>query len=222
SIATKWAAKVAPHFDFLKEHGFSRVNTDDSSFWSIWAQYSSDRAAVRISQSNEFRRAEVDLIRLTDGVVPPYPIWITSERIDWTLLDNVVEARLPSRIKESLSMAGLDAKRLDAQLAFWAQTLQDVAADFLAGDFAALDEAAEIVRERVREHPQQIVTWLPEDSPPDADEAALRDAAASVPPEVGVSVRRYRRGAEARQPATRLPAGLSSPRRRRWFGRPSK
>lgn len=189
----KWAAKVEPHFGFLVDHGFGQVETDDSSFWSIWVQYASGRAAVRISLSNEFRRAEVQLIRLVDGQVPPYPIWITSDRIDWVLLDTVLEARKPSRLAETRSMTGLDGKRLDEQLAFWAEILRAVAPDFLGGDFAAMDETAEIVRARVREHPQQIVTWLPEDAAPGADEAALHDSAATVPPEVEVSVRRYRR-----------------------------
>lgn len=200
--ARQWAAKAEPHFGFLVAHGFDRVETDDSSFWSIWVQYASDRAAVQISQSNEFRRAEVHLIRLVEGKVPAYPIWITSDRIDWMLLDTVLEARMPSRLPEAHSMTGLSAKDLDKQLAFWSEILRSVAPDFLAGQFAAMDEGAEIIRARVREHPQQITTWLPDDAPPEADQAARRESAATVPPEVAVRVRRYRRGsAKADGPA---------------------
>jgi hypothetical protein len=178
---------------FLINHGFTNVTTDDSSFWSLWVQYASGGAAVRISKSNEFRRSEVQLIRLVDGEVPPYPIWIGSDRIDWILLDNVLEARRADLQHAALLMTGLQDREIDAQLAFWADSLRDVCPDFLAGDFAAIDEAGAIIRARVREHPQEIVAWLPEDAPTGADASALRDMAATVPPEVGVRVRRYRR-----------------------------
>jgi len=52
------------------------------------------------------------LIRLVSGQVPPYPIWITDDRIDWTLLDNVVEARAPDLMDEVRKQAGLKAPEL--------------------------------------------------------------------------------------------------------------
>lgn len=191
--ADAWAKTVGPHMSFLIGHGFSRVTTDDSSFWSLWVQYASDDAAVRISKSNEFRRSEVHLIRLVDAKVPPYPIWITADRIDWTLLDNVLEARRPALMQAALPMAGLQDRDIELQLAFWANALREACPDFLAGDLAAIDEAGEIVRGRVREHPQEIVAWLPEDAPDGADASAAREMADTVPPDVAVRVRRYRR-----------------------------
>ena len=44
--------------------------------------------------------------------MPPYPIWITDDRIDWTLLDNVVEARAPDLMDEVRKQAGLKAPEL--------------------------------------------------------------------------------------------------------------
>lgn len=191
--AAKWLKAVDPYFGFLTGQGFGSRDLDDSSFWSIWAQYRSETSAIRISKSNEFVRAEVHLIRLVNGEVPPYPIWITDDRIDWTLLDNVVEARQPDLMREVTRLRGLKPSELDEQLHFWAQVLRDVAGDFLAGDFAPLDEAGAIVRARVADSPQSVQVWLPDDAPhgADADEAAA--VAATVPPEVTVSVRRYRR-----------------------------
>ena len=55
--AGKWLTKVDPHFGFLADMGFGNRDVDDSSFWSIWVQYRSDTAAVRISKSNEFVRS---------------------------------------------------------------------------------------------------------------------------------------------------------------------
>ena len=87
--------------------GFSTADTDASSWWGTWVQYRSDRAAIRISRSIEFDRADIQLIRLVDGVVPPYPIWITDARIDWTLLDNVVEVRRQDLLAQAATLKGL-------------------------------------------------------------------------------------------------------------------
>jgi hypothetical protein len=167
--AAKWLKTVEPHFGFLADIGFASREVDDSSFWSVWVQYRSETSAVRISKSNEFVRSEVHLIRLVDAQVPPYPIWITDDRIDWVLLDNVVEARSPELMNELRKQTGLKPSQLDQQLQFWAQLLRDVAGDFLAGDFAPLDQAATVIRSRVAENPQSVQLWLPDDAPEGAE-----------------------------------------------------
>ena len=167
---------------------------DDSSFWSLWVQFRSATAAIRVSKSNEFNRAEVELIRLVDGQVPPYPIWITDDRIDWVLLDNVVKVRQPHLMAEVAGHTGLGTAQVDEQLRFWAQVLRDVAGDFLGGDFAPLDEAAVFIRSQVAAHPQQVQVWIPSDAPPEADAKRADEVRGTVPPTVGVSVRRYPRG----------------------------
>jgi len=192
--AAKWLRQVVPHFGFLSGLGFTAIDLDDSSFWSTWVQYRSDNSAVRIELSREFVRSEVYLIRLMNGEVPAYPIWITDERIDWALLDNVVEVRQPSLMTDVRKQRGLTSDELDGQLQFWAHTLRDVAGDFVAGDFAPLDEAATLIRSRVAEHPQRVQVWLPEEAPQSAEDQEISAVRAQVPPNVGVSVRRYRRG----------------------------
>jgi len=133
------------------------------------------------------------LIRLVNGQVPAYAIWITEDRIDWTLLDNVIESREPDLMSEVRKQTGLEPSALDEQLRFWARVLREVAGDFLAGDFAPLDEAGSLTRSRVADNPQGAQVWLPEDAPPGADAQEASAVAATVPPNVGVSVRRYRR-----------------------------
>lgn len=192
--AAKWRKQVEPHFGFLAQSGFGGVEVDDSSFWSLWVQYRSEASAVRISKSNEFIRSEVHLIRLVDGEVPPCPIWITDDRIDWTVLDNVVEARRPDLLDEVAKQTGLKASQLDDQLAFWARTLRDVAQDFLDGSFAPLDEAGALVRGRVETNQQQVKVWMPSDAPPGAEVEQAEQVQWTVPPNVGVTVRRYRHG----------------------------
>lgn len=192
--ATKWLKTVDLHFGFLTDMGFAHRDVDDSSFWSIWVQYRSATSAVRISKSNEFARSEVQLIRLVNGQVPAYPIWITDDRIDWTLLDNVIESREPNLMSEVSKLTGLKTADLDEQLRFWARALREVAGDFLTGGFAPLDEAASLIRSRVADNPQSVQVWLPEDAPDTAEAQEASAVAATLPPNVGVSVRRYRRG----------------------------
>ncbi len=193
SRASEWRELVEPHFGFLTDLGFTSVEVDESSFWSLWVQYRSGTSAVRISKSNEFIRCEVELIRLVDGQVPPYPIWITADRIDWALLDTVLEVRAPELMRR-IPPGGLKPSELDNQLRFWSQALRDWAADFLAGGFGPIDDAAGLVRARVAEQPQQVQVWIPDTAPAGAEADAAARAQADVPPNIGVTVRRYRRG----------------------------
>lgn len=191
--ASKWLQQVEPHFGFLREHGFTRVATDDSSFWSFRVRYASPHAAVQVAKSNEFTRVEVSLIRLVDGDVPPYPIWITSDRVDHALLDTVLEVRDKALLREAARMGGLVPEDVERQLSFWAATLREVAPEFLEGDLSAIDEAEAVVRQRVAEHPQQLTTWLPHDAPATAEAEELAQMTDQVPEGVTIKVRRYRR-----------------------------
>jgi hypothetical protein len=192
--ATKWRNRVEAHFLFVADYGFTTVDVDDSSFWSLYTQFRSSTAAIRVSRSIEFQRCEVELIRLDAGQVPSYPIWITEDRIDWALLDSVVEVRRPELMPEVKSHIGLRPAQIEAQLAFWAEVLRAVAGDFLAGDFAAIDEAAALSRRRVAEHPQEMTVWIPPDSPEGSELDQAVESRNSVPAEVNISVRRYRQG----------------------------
>lgn len=187
----RWARRVEPHFSYLIDHGFTQITTDDTSHWSLWVRYASQHAAVQIAHSNEFGRVEVELIRLVDGEVPPYSIWITSKKIDWALLDTILEVRDPKALERARLLSGLDTDDLERQLTFWAQTLRRVAPDFLQGSMAALDEAEQVVRRRVAEQPQEVVAWIPADTPPTAEAEKRAELEATVPDEVTVRVRRY-------------------------------
>ena len=93
------------------------MTADDSSGWVTSVQYASDLSAVRISRNIEYNRAEVQLIRLRDRAVPPYPIRVTSDEVYWTLLDNVVQGRLPELYKSVAALKGLADEDVERQLA---------------------------------------------------------------------------------------------------------
>lgn len=201
----KWQRAVSPYFDFLLEHGFT---PDPKAGYSEWygtaAVYRSRVSAVQVTWSLEFDRVEVELVRLVDGQFPDYQVFFSeSAPVNRTLLDNVVVARAPDRVNEIQEATGLKKAAVERQLALWSQLLRDVAADFLAGQQTAFDEAKAVIRERVREHPQRVVVWLPDTAPPEEDSRALQERRAQVPPEVEVVVRRYRR---PRGPAAKAKA----------------
>lgn len=107
-----WRKMVAPHFDFVMEHGFKpagvHIGVMDTS-----CSYRSSSAEICITRSIESGRAKVSLIRLVDGEVPPYPIWVTSEPLNHTLLDNVLEARRSPLLEDSKRLSGVDDVALD-------------------------------------------------------------------------------------------------------------
>jgi hypothetical protein len=138
------------------------------------------------------------LIRLVDGQVPAYPIWVTSDQINWTLLDNVLKARSPDLLQRVAG--GLTEPELDRQLAFWASALVTAAPEFLDGDLTAMSEAEKIVRQRVSQHPQQVTVWIPGDADSASVTCQMQAIEASVPPEVRVVTAQYRRGSRRRRP----------------------
>ncbi len=90
----------------------------------------------------------MQLIRLRDGSVPPYPIRVTSDEVCWTLVDNVAQAHQPELYKSVAALKGLADEDVDRQLAFWASALKAVAPEFLKGDLSAFADADAVVRER--------------------------------------------------------------------------
>lgn len=174
SLDDKWRKMVAPHFDFVIEHGFEPAGVHDEVM-ATSCSYRASNAVIRVTRRIEFGRAEVSIIRLVNDEVPPYPIWVTSEPLNHTLLDNVLEARRSPLLEDPKRMPGLDDVALERQLAFWAEALRTVAPDLLAGSLSAIEEAESVVRARVAEHPQTIVAWLPEDAPPAPSELPWRN-----------------------------------------------
>ncbi len=190
----RWTSAVERHFGFLAAHGFQIGTAEEPTQWERAVLCQAPGVAVKVARSVEFARAEVNLIRLVDNEVPPYPIWITDETVNWTLLETVIEARRPDLV-EQLPAGGLKDAELDGQLAKWAELLRVVAPDFLGGDTAAIDEAAEVLRQRVRENPQRVTVWEPEGT----ESSSLSDVRGSVPDNVEVRAGRYSRWRGKRQ-----------------------
>lgn len=142
--AGDWELLVRPRFDWLLSKGFRFDTTDSSSNWVTSSRYLSDRFAVSVDQSLEFVRAEVVLVRLDGGQLPPP----ASRYAVSALLDNVVRARAPERLREA--RGGLDDVSVKAALDLWSDVLMKVTPDLLDGSDQPFADAATVVQERVR------------------------------------------------------------------------
>jgi hypothetical protein len=190
--AKAWERRVREHFDFLVEHGF-RFDRVEASSWATTAFYLSPTLGLEMTRSVEFNRVEITLLRLVHGELPEYEVWVTDSPLNRVLFDNVLIARAPELDEASRGLKGLSSDEEDKQLRFWADALRSVAPDFLDGDDAALREGEQVVRQRVAENPQELTIWLPGDASQAEEDRAREEARQTAPPNVEVSVRRYRR-----------------------------
>lgn len=190
----KWRDQVDAHFHFLQtEYGYQIVKVDSRATggWESIVIYQSERAAVRVSNNLEYDRAEVSLIRLVDGAIPPYPIFFFQDStLDQTLLENVVLRRAPELRTRYSSMKGRSDEQLDATLAFLAEVARGYASDVLSGDFSIFEEIQAERREYARKHPPKITVYGSASG--SADQLAqLAEETQQSNPGVEVEVRTY-------------------------------
>ncbi len=102
AAAEAWRAKVDLYFGYVRTtYGFRITSADASSVWVTRVIYQSDVAAVAVERSVEFDRVEVSVIRLVDGQLPEYPIFIVPDTIiNQTLLDNMLLLRNPDQFEQ--------------------------------------------------------------------------------------------------------------------------
>jgi len=189
---TKWERQVREHFDFLVEHGF-RLDCVEAKTWRTTARYLSPKLGLEVTRSDEFNRVELELLRLVDGEVPEVDVWLPEGALNRVLFDNVLIVRAPELDEAARDLKGLSSEDEEKQLTFWAEALRTVAPDFLDGDDAALRDGERAIRERVAERPQELTIWLPNDASEAEEERAREDARQSAPPNVEISIKRYRR-----------------------------
>lgn len=185
-----WAKRVRPHFDFLTGYDFTLTDITAENWWQVAVIYRSPVSAVDVVKSFEFQRVELSLMRLVDGGLPAYPVFIVdSVPVDTFLADWLLELRGNPTLQAG---RGLQDVEVEAQLAFWAAALRDYGADFLAGDLAVLDQLEQMIRGNARRHgPPEVQVWVPDDTELAADPTA--DVRETVPDGVNVTLRHYRK-----------------------------
>lgn len=192
AAAEAWRAKVDAHFGYLRTtYGFRITSVDASSAWVTRLVYQSDVAAVAVDRSFEFGRVEVSVIRLVDGKLPEYPVFILPETvINQTLLDNILIIRNSDRFNQLCELKGLEDDEIEKTLAFLARALEEHSTDFLSGDFSIFVEVDQLIRDRVKAHPPVITVYLPESASAEEEAAAIEETRRGSPG-VQVVARRY-------------------------------
>jgi hypothetical protein len=189
----QWAEQVERHFGFLARHGFTVTDIDASTWWQVQVTYRSPRSAVAVIRSVEFQRVEVQLMRLVDGELPEYPIFVVdSVSVNTFHADDLLGLRLDGADEVLASQHGLEPQEVEAQLAFWSEVLRDYGGDLLGGDLSVLDALEQMVRDRARQHRQKVVVWLPESASADEEAHAVDATRATIPDGVAIVARRYR------------------------------
>ena len=159
-----WRAQVAAHFSFLETmYGFHFASVDGVNWWQTTVRYDSPALAVRIDKSVEFERVEVWLIRLVDGQLPEYPIFVNPDTpINYVVLDRVLQNRAPQEAQKLDGLRGLTGEQVDRSLVFLSDMLRTHCDDVLRGDFALFDVIAEQMHQEARVHPQGIRIIVPD------------------------------------------------------------
>jgi hypothetical protein len=192
--AEEWRAIVAPHFGFLEDRfHWSLTAEDDSTNWETTVTYARDPAAVIVRYSVEFNRAEVELVRMVDGKIPPVPIFIHPDtRIDRCDLDNLLILKAPSVLEALRRLGGLKRSTSQRALALQADALQRYALEFLWLDMSVFDELDQLIKARVATNPQRVTVWVPQGASEGATAKTVSDVH-RVDPQIPVDVREYSR-----------------------------
>jgi hypothetical protein len=195
-----WRAQVTAHFSFLEAtYGFHFASVDGASWWQTTVRYDSPTLAVRIDKSVEFERVEVWLIRLVDGQLPDYPIFINPDTpINYVILDRVLQNRVPQEAERLANLRGLDDVQVERSLVFLADALADTCDGVLRGDFAIFDVIAEEMHEYACDHPQEIRVIVA-DTTPDEEALARVEETRRMFPQQPVTLERYSAKRRARQ-----------------------
>jgi len=192
----EWSAMVAPYLEFLVEKGFRALLVRDEPNLAAWGprvRYVDSMVGVELHCSLEFDCVDTSIIRLVDGELPAYPIFINDgDDIRWFHLDGLLGIVDPQRSRDPAARGGLDRDSLERQLAFIASALKDLADDLLdpsAPPFAARQRQ---VHEQVRADPPKVTIHVPAEATTDEIDELVERSKESYP-DVGVEVHRYER-----------------------------
>jgi hypothetical protein len=140
--AREWADRVAVHFGWLEQHGFTVTEMDASWVWTWTVVYRRSSAAILVTRDREYGCVEVQLVRAAN--VPLARRWI---RVDGEVTGAAYASKLiwlrapdPQELLDRIDGLGLTPPELDTQLAFWAAILQTHGQDFLARDLGVLNQ----------------------------------------------------------------------------------
>lgn len=192
ALEEQWKAQVAAHFGYLEtDYGFHFTGVDGSKWWGTFVYYQSPLHQIRFDRSVEFDSVEIQIVRLIDGQVPEYPIFINPDTpINHIYLNQVLSERAPEESEKLLAMRGLSEEQVERSLAFQSGALRNYCADILRGDFAIFEVITDQLHQHARERPQEIKVWLPDTAQP-GEERPLVETLHRLHPQQPIMVGHY-------------------------------
>jgi hypothetical protein len=201
-----WQAKVEVHFRYLQtKYHFRVVQVDDSHWWHTRLVYQNETTAIYVDRSVEFDRVELSLLRLINGKIPDLTVFVTPDvTLSEFLFDNLLQVRAPLLLPDLRTLKGLQEEQIEASLAFLANALEQYAADVLRGDFTIFAELEELVKQRARNHSQQVTVWVPSDASEEHERQVAEEVQQGTP-NIPVVVRKYQHPASTKRKRASIP-----------------
>ena len=138
-------------FSFLIDDFSFREESLELDNWGIRLVFCNSTTGVRISYEPREGGIFVMLIRLVDGKLPDYPIFIDEDTVlNYFDLQDLLSIRIPC-FKENNFEIGKTNSEIENYIQQIAKNLRTKAEDILKGDFLIFSELERIVKERARQ-----------------------------------------------------------------------
>lgn len=137
-------------FSFLKkDFGFREVSSESDN-WDYHILFCNSTTGVRISYETRENDVFVMLIRLMDGKLPEYPIFIDDNTsISYFDLQDLLSIRDPNYEDDNPEATEINSE-IEISLKKMAEGLKAWARDILMGDFTIFSDLEKIVRNRAK------------------------------------------------------------------------
>jgi hypothetical protein len=142
---------VSKHFSYLRsDYGLEKIAVEKSSY-ECYVTFSNKKIAVQVSLEMKDGGIFVMLIRLVDGKLPTYEVFIRPDTaINHFDLEDVVDLKNPefSLEQEYSDESYPTIQELEENLSKYAEALRKYGKDILAGDFRLFPQLELVIRRR--------------------------------------------------------------------------
>jgi hypothetical protein len=146
-----FVALVRETFAYLETEFGATISKREKNAYAVYVTYQNSTTGVQIELSSQKEGVTVMVIRLVDGQVPAYPIFITEDtELNWFNALDFVDPPRTSLVPDVTLSDPMepDPEELRDCLEWFADILKRHASDVLKGDFGVLESIEKRVRAR--------------------------------------------------------------------------
>jgi hypothetical protein len=139
-------------FSFLIDDFNFREETLEIDNWGLRLVFCNSTTGVRISYEPSEDSIFVVLIRLVDGKLPDYPVFIDEDTVlNYFDLQDLLSVRIPCFKENNFELGEKTNSEIENSIKQIAKNLRTKAEDILKGDFSIFSELERIVKKRARQ-----------------------------------------------------------------------